>query len=70
MAKKDKHIKAMDTLLKGGIYKPEEYKEEPEEDEANAVKIVFATSGTYPDGTPWERKPTSEEAALYEDWMK
>ncbi len=70
MAKKDKNITAIDALLKGGIYKPEEYKEEKEADDDKTLTIVFKTSGEYPDGTSWEREPTPEEAADYESWMQ
>lgn len=35
---------------------------------ANTVRIVFGTSGQYPDGTRWDRDATPEEAELYESW--
>lgn len=34
------------------------------------IKIVFGTSGEYPDGTKWERDATPEEAEEYESWSK
>ena len=37
---------------------------------AETVRIVFGTSGTYPDGTKWERDATSEETAEYESYTK
>lgn len=46
-------------------------KREAESDPAspkNAVKIIWATSGEYPDGTKWERDATSEEAEKYDSW--
>ena len=39
-------------------------------DEKNTIKIVFGTSGQYPDGTSWERDATEEEAAKYDSWCK
>lgn len=36
----------------------------------NTIKIVFGTSGEYPDGTRWERDATPEEAEEYESWSK
>lgn len=36
--------------------------------QADTIKIVFNTSGTYPDGTGWERDATEEEQAEYESW--
>lgn len=38
------------------------------EAQADTIKIVFGTSGTYPDGTSWERDATEEEQAEYESW--
>ena len=32
----------------------------------DTIKIVFGTSGEYPDGTKWERDATPEEAEKYE----
>ena len=40
------------------------------EAQADTIKIVFGTSGTYPDGTKWERDATPEEQAQYEDYCK
>ena len=38
--------------------------------EANAqeIRLVFGTSGKYPDGTSWERDATPEEEAEYRSW--
>lgn len=36
----------------------------------NTLRIVFGTSGEYPDGTKWERDATPEEAEEYENWSK
>lgn len=60
-------VRAGGSLLTGGLSTPEPYKEE-ETDEANTIKLVFGTSGEYPDGTKWERDATPEEAAEYESW--
>lgn len=38
------------------------------ENGADTIKIIFGTSGTYPDGTSWERDATPEEQALYEGY--
>lgn len=54
-------------MLMGGLKTPEPYKEI---DESNAIKIVFGTSGEYPDGTKWERDATPEEKAQYDSWCK
>lgn len=34
----------------------------------NTIRIVFGTSGEYPDGTRWERDATPDEAEKYESW--
>ena len=62
-------VRAGGSLITGGFTAPEPYKEE-ETDEKNTIKIVFGTSGQYPDGTSWERDATEEEAAEYESWSK
>lgn len=36
-------------------------------EKAQTIRIVFGTSGTYPDGTSWERDATPEEQKLYEE---
>jgi hypothetical protein len=36
----------------------------------NTLRIVFGTSGEYPDGTKWERDATPEETEEYENWSK
>ena len=36
----------------------------------DAIKIVFGTSGEYPDGTKWERDATPEEAEEYKSWSE
>ena len=56
-------------MITGGFTAPEPYKEE-ETDEKNTIKIVFGTSGQYPDGASWERDATEEEATEYESWSK
>lgn len=50
-------IRANESLLTGGLKAPEPYKDE-ETDKNNTIKIVFGTSGEYPDGTKWERGAT------------
>ena len=60
-------VKAGGRLLTGSLTAPEPYKEE-NTDEANTIKIVFGTSGEYPDGTKWERDATPEEAAKYDEY--
>ena len=62
-----KRIRVGESLLMGGLKVPEPYKEI---DENNAIKIVFGTSGEYPDGTKWERDATPEEKAQYDSWCK
>lgn len=62
-------VRARGSLITGGFTVPEPYKEE-ETDEKNTIKIVFGTSGQYPDGTSWERDATEEEIAKYESWSK
>ena len=56
-------VRAGGSLITGGFTAPEPYKEE-ETDEKNTIKIVFGTSGQYPDGTSWrgtqrKKKPPS-----------
>jgi len=67
---KEKNIKAIDSLLRGE--EPVKYQppEDEEKDGDNTLRIVFGTSGTYPDGTPWDRDATPEEAAEYDSWMR
>ena len=60
-------VKAGGRLLTGSLTALEPYKEE-NTDEANTIKIVFGTSGEYPDGTKWERDATPEEAAKYDEY--
>lgn len=40
------------------------------EAKADTIRLVFATEGTYPDGTKWERDATPEEQAEYESWAQ
>lgn len=40
------------------------------ENDAHTFRIVFGTSGTYPDGTKWERDATPEEQAEYDSFCK
>ena len=47
-----------------------EAKKEAEANEANTFRIVFGTSGEYPDGTKWERDATPEEEAEYKSYME
>jgi len=60
-------VRAGGSLLTGKA--PEPYKEE-NTDEQNTIRLVFGTSGEYPDGTRWERDATPEEAEKYESWSK
>lgn len=46
-----------------------EAKKEADED-ANVIRIVWGTSGEYPDGTKWERDATPEEAEEYDSWAR
>ncbi len=62
-----KRLKAGESLLIGGLKAPEPYKEEAE-DGANTIRLVFGTSGEYPDGTKWTRDATPEEEAKYKSW--
>ena len=39
-------------------------------DTGNSLKIVFGTSGEYPDGTKWERDATPEEEDEYRGYME
>ena len=59
----EKRMEAGQSLLMGSMEAPEPYKEE---DCSSAIKLIFATSGEYPDGTKWERKATPDELAEYE----
>lgn len=48
-----------------------EAKKKAEEEQGDATfKLVFGTSGEYPDGTKWERDATPEEQAKYEEYCK
>lgn len=47
--------------------KPELLQEEAKENPQD-IKIVWGTSGEYPDGTKWERDATPEEEAEYNSW--
>lgn len=51
----DKKTKTLERLI---TQKPEEYKDESPEASDKDIKIVWGTSGTYPDGTKWERDAT------------
>jgi len=46
-----------------------EAKREAEEN-TQEFRLVFGTSGKYPDGTSWERDATPEEQAQYESYCK
>lgn len=45
-------------------------REAKSDDVGDALRIVFGTSGEYPDGTKWERDATEEEAEQYNEWMQ
>lgn len=38
------------------------------EENTQQFRIVFGTSGEYPDGTKWERDATPEETEEYNNW--
>lgn len=40
------------------------------EAQAETIKIVWATSGQYPDGTSWERDATPEEQAEFNNYCR
>lgn len=40
------------------------------EEKTQVFKLVFGTSGEYPDGTKWERDATPEEAEKYDSWSR
>lgn len=62
-----KRIKAGKSLLMGIMIAPEPFKEI---DDSNAIRIVFGTTGEYPDGTKWERNATADEIAQYENFCR
>lgn len=65
-ARKSEIAERADTLEARAEAKAEAKKEA----EANTqeYRLVFGTSGTYPDGTKWERDATPEEQAEYESF--
>lgn len=63
----DHKAKILERLI---TQKPEKYKEDNPEANNNELKIVWGTSGKYPDGTSWEKEATPEEIAEYENWAK
>lgn len=63
----DNKTKTLERLI---TQKPEEYKEESTETRPEDVKIVWGTSGEYPDGTKWERDATPEEETKYNSWAE
>ena len=40
------------------------------EAQVETIKIVWATSGQYPDGTSWERDATPEEQAEFDNYCR
>lgn len=62
----DNKTKTLERLI---TQKPEEYKEESTE-RPEDIKIVWGTSGEYPDGTKWERDATPEEEEKYSSWAE
>lgn len=56
--------KTLERLL---TEKPEPLQEETQENPQD-IKIVWGTSGEYPDGAKWERDATTEEEAEYNSW--
>lgn len=67
MKDKKASTKTLERLI---TKKPEPYKEEPEEARPEDIKIIWGTSGEYPDGTKWERDATPEEEAKYNSWAE
>lgn len=61
-----KLIKKNEDLLEKALVRETEQSQSATDD--NTIKIVFATSGEYPDGTSWERDATEEEEAEYKSW--
>lgn len=45
-------------------------KEARETTDENTLRLVFGTSGEYPDGTKWERDATPDEEAEYKSYME
>lgn len=52
-----------------GSLKPVE-PELPDSNDENTIKIVFGTSGEYPDGSKWDREATPDEEAEYKSWCE
>lgn len=62
------NITAGGLLFTGEMAAPEPCKEDEEPE--NAFRILWGTSGEYPDGTKWTREATPEEIEKYKSWCE
>lgn len=78
MEQRNADIKPLSFIGKSDIAKKAEFAEaraearkeakRQAEENTQEFRLVFGTSGKYPDGTSWERDATPEEQALYESY--